>query len=64
MSEQLTQALKNLYDVLQQEAHDHCVSVNVFFNCEGYRIEQGTHTPESLKRAGVSMRNLRGEWVR
>lgn len=64
MSEQLAQALKSLRDVLQQEAHQHCTSVNVFFNCEGYRVVQNARTPGSLKRDGISMRNLRGEWIK
>ena len=64
MSEQLTQALKNLRDVLQAEAHEHCVAVNVFFNSQGYEIEHRTRTPGSLKLSDVSMRNLRGEWVK
>ena len=64
MSEQLAQALKNLRDVLQAEAHDHCTSVSVFFNCEGYKIEHNTRMPGSLKHGGISMRNLRGEWVK
>lgn len=64
MKEKLAQALKNLRDVLQEEAHEYCVGVNVFFNSEGYEIERRTRTPGSLKRDGVSMRNLRGEWVK
>lgn len=64
MSEQLAQALKNLRDVLQDEAHEHCVAVRVFFNSQGYEIEHQTRTPGSLKRDGISMRNLRGDWVK
>lgn len=64
MTEQLAQALKNLRDVLQAEAHEHCVGVNVFFNSEGYEIEYRTRTPGSLAREGISMRNLRGGWVK
>ena len=64
MSEQLAQALKQLRDVLQVEAHEHCVAVRVFFNSRGYEIEYQTRTPGSLQRDGISMRNLRGEWVR
>lgn len=63
MSEQLAQALKNLRDVLQQETNNHCVGVSVFFNNVGYEIEYKTRTPDSLQRDGISMRNLRGEWV-
>ena len=64
MTEQLTQALKNLRDVLQSESHAHCVGVRVYFNSEGYDIEHVMRTPGSLQRDGISMRNLRGEWVK
>jgi hypothetical protein len=64
MSEQLAQALKQLREVLQTEAHEHCVAVRVFFTSQGYEIEHRTRTPGSLQRDGVSMRNLRGEWVK
>ena len=64
MSEQLAQALKNLRDILQNESHEHCVGVQVFFNSQGYEIEYHTRTPGSLQRDGVSMRNLRGEFVK
>lgn len=64
MTEQLTQALKNLRDVLQSEAHPHCVGVRVYFSSEGYDIEHVMRTPGSLKRDRIDMRNLRGEWVK
>lgn len=63
MSERLSLAFKQLRDILQEESHEHCVAVNVFFNSKGYEIEYRTRTPGSLRRDGVNMRNLRGEWV-
>lgn len=63
MNERLALAFKHLRDVLQEESHEHCVAVNVFFNSQGYEIEYRTRTPVSLRRDGVTMRNLRGEWV-
>jgi hypothetical protein len=64
MTEQLAQALEQLRNVLQAEAHEHCVAVRVFFNSEGYEIEHQARTPSGLQRDGISMRNLRGEWVK
>lgn len=63
MSDQLSQALNHLRDVLRQEAHEHCVSVTVFFNSEGYDLTYTVRNPNSLKRDSINMRNLRGEWV-
>jgi hypothetical protein len=63
MTEALAHALKTLRDELQIDAHSHCVGVNVFFSSEGYEIEYRMRTPGSLKRDGVSMRNLRGLYI-
>ena len=63
-SEKLAQALNALRDVLNEEAHEDCVAVRVFFNSYGYEIEYKTRTPESLKRDGISMRNLRGDFIK
>lgn len=64
MSEQIEQALKSLRDVLQAEAHKHCVCVNVFFNGEGYGMEYKIRAPDSLKSPCINMRNLRGEYIK
>ncbi len=64
MSELLAHALANLRVVLQQEASDNCVGVTVFFNNEGCEIGYMARTPSSLQREGISMRNLRGDWVK
>ena len=53
MSEQLEQAIKKLRDVLQAEAHEYCVCVNVFFNSEGYEIKYRERMQDSLKRDGA-----------
>lgn len=63
MTNQLEVALKAVRDVLRSEAHPHCVGVNVFFNSNGYKLEYRMRTPGSLERDGISMRNIRGEWV-
>ena len=64
MSEKLAQAINALRDVLTEESHEHCTTVSVFFNCQGYSIEYKTRTPKSLKRDGISMRNLRGDFIK
>jgi len=64
MNGKTAQALKTLRDALQEEANEHCVAVHACFNCEGYTIDYRTRTPGSLKRAGISMRNLRGEFIK
>lgn len=64
MSPELSKAIKQLRDVLQNESHEHCVSVSVFFNSEGYEIQYNTRTPSSLLRDGISMRNIKGDFIK
>jgi hypothetical protein len=61
----------NKTDALMKELEDHfkatlpanCVAVRIFFNSQGYDLEYETRTAESLRSAGISMRNLRGEFI-
>jgi len=64
MTSDLDQALKQVIDILQKEAHEHCVSATIFFNSEGYEISYNMRSPESLKRSGISMRNINGDFIR
>ena len=63
MNNEIENALKNLRDVLQANTHEHCTGVNVFFNCNGYEIEYNFRTPDSLKSDGISMRNIKGDFI-
>jgi hypothetical protein len=56
-------AIKALRDLLQETTHDHCVHVGVSITSEGYNIEHELRSPGSLKRDGVSMRNIKGEFI-
>lgn len=64
MSDELVNAVLVLRDRLHEEAHAHCVGVRVFVNHEGYEIEYLMRDPDALRRDGISMRNLRGDWVK
>lgn len=63
MSEELFQAIKSLQSVIEKEASATTTAVRLYLNCEGYDIEYQTRTAEALKLSGVSMRNIRGEWI-
>jgi len=41
-----------------------CVAVSIFINVEGYNLENDIRLPEDLKRAGFSMRNLKGDFIK
>jgi hypothetical protein len=62
--EEMVMTLRRLRELLQAETHEHCVSVTFTFTSQGYTVETSMRSPGGLKRDGVSMRNLRGEWVK
>lgn len=57
----LDQLLKRVRDLLQDEEHEHCVSVTVQFTSQGYTVTRELRSPGSLNR--VSMRNLKGCFI-
>lgn len=62
--EKTRQAIEQLRKALIEEAGERTTSVSLFFNCEGLRIETQVTTPESLKRRGISMRNIAGDFIK
>lgn len=40
------------------------VSINIFINSDGYLIEEKIRSAESLKRVGLSMRNVFGQYIK
>lgn len=63
MNQKIEEAVKNLRSLLQQECNPHCTDVMIFVNSEGYQITQNLRSPGSLKRDGISMRNLKGDFI-
>jgi hypothetical protein len=63
MSDELFNALAGVLVRLQDEVPAHCVEVTVHFNHEGCNISYTLRSPGSLRRDGISMRNLCGDWV-
>lgn len=41
-----------------------CSSWQLFINCQGWEVEAINRSPEVLARDGISMRNLRGEFIK
>ena len=60
----ITEELNNLRAAIEDQADYYCTSVTVFFNCEGYDVTQTHRTAENLKESGISMRNVKGEWIK
>ena len=64
MTDELSNAIKLVRDILQLEAHKHCVRVEIGITAQGYDIDYQLRTPGGLKRDGISMQNLRGEFIK
>ncbi len=64
MSDKIQQALKNLHDVLNAELGSNAVAVRIFISSHECNFEVETKSPTQLKNDGISMRNIRGEWIK
>ena len=59
----LTGCARELVESIREFAPADVVSVEVFINCEGHNITIRTRTQDDLKKAGISMRNLKGDFI-
>ena len=64
MSEKINNAIESLVEALREESPEYMVTFKLFVNCEERRIETSERTPEQLKAQGISMMNLRGEFIK
>ena len=58
--EELKTALKN---ELRKELSNETVKVTLTLNSYGFYTQVQERTSESLKLEGISMRNLKGDWI-
>lgn len=64
MTPRITKAIDALVDALREESPEQMTTFRLFVNCEERVIETNLRTPSELKAAGISMRNLRGDFIR
>jgi hypothetical protein len=64
MTPRITKAIDALVDALREESPEQMTTFQLFVNCEELRTETSNRTPAQLKAAGISMRNLRGNFIR
>lgn len=64
MTPKINAAIAALVDALREESPEQMTTFRLFVNCEERVIETSERTPAELKAAGISMRNLRGEFIR
>jgi hypothetical protein len=61
--EYLEKVIVALMNEVKRSAPDNAVSFNLFINHEGYETAYAVRDREALRSAGVSMKNLNGEWI-
>ena len=64
MTTKITNAIDALVDALREESPERMTTFRLFLNCQELVIEISERTPAELKAAGISMRNLRGDFIR
>lgn len=64
MNTRINKAIKELYEVVKEESLEEDVAFEMFINCEGYTHSFQVRTPDQLESAGISMRNIKGDWVK
>jgi hypothetical protein len=64
MTPKIQTAIDALVDALREESPQHMTTFRLFVNCEERVIKTSERPHAELKAAGISMRNLRGNFIR
>lgn len=64
LGEQIEQKLKELRELCQLGASKETVHISFHLNSYGWNTEIQERTAESLKNEGITMRNLKGDFVK
>jgi hypothetical protein len=64
MTTKINGKLEELKEVIKQELDDNVTSVNIFINAQGVDMKVCHITPEELKREGISIRNIKGDFIK
>ena len=63
MNSEITKAIDDLVEALRKQSPEQMITFSVFVNCQERIVTTKERTPEQLKAAGISMRNLRGNFI-
>jgi len=64
MTANIQSAINNLISVIKSESSDKAISFRLFLNSQEVVTEISERHPDQLKTDGISMRNLRGEFIK
>ena len=63
MNPRIQEALRELHLILNEELGSNAVACRIFISDHEYNFEVETRNPAQLKSAGISMKNIKGEWI-
>ncbi len=63
MEELLVKIINDFIKKLREKSPSTVTSVQIFVDGSNTEIVVNERTPEELRRDGISMRNLKGEWI-
>ena len=64
MDDLIQTKIDELVSLVKQHAPTTATSFRLFQNCENYSAEYEFRTANQLRKAGISMRNLKGEFIK
>ena len=64
MNDRIQNALKELHSVLNEELGSNVVACRIFISDHEYQFSAESKTPAELRSDGISMKNIRGEWIK
>lgn len=64
MNEKTNAAFETFRKMLIKDAAPTCVRVTIIVTSEGFSIDEDHREPEALRRDLITMRNIRGEFIR
>lgn len=62
--DEIKNKLDELHELFKAHLPDICTSVNVQFTGSGWTFNQECRSPQSLKNEHISMKNIKGEWIK
>ena len=55
--------IRELVQYIRANSDEEAISFELLMNCKEHRYSFALRTPESLNSDGISMKNLRGQWI-
>ena len=64
MNHTIEKAIDELVEALREHSNYQMTTFSLFVNCEEREVRCEYRTPEQLKESGISMRNLKGQFIK